>query len=215
MSLRTFHVCLLPRISLILGALALSSCAGGAVINVVSNPEKAEIYAQRLGSGSPTLAGQTPLTVGAAELERTYQGAGPIYIELRKPGYRTVSTVITDLSAMNLTIKMDMVPQSGGEDQDRLNTSVDRLFESQRLAKAGRFPEALELIRKIRVEVPEMAAAYEIEGGIFYLQKEYRRAYDSYSTAVKYNSKNPETLKMRKLLETSLGIKPGPQGVKL
>jgi tetratricopeptide (TPR) repeat protein len=174
-----------------------------------SSPTKAEIYAARLGAEKPQLVGETPLTLSSADLNKKYKGSGPMLIEYRKEGYQTQSTIVTDLGAFNLTISLELPPSSGLEDQEKLNRLIDLVFESQRLARAGRFDASLEKLKQAETMAPQISAAFELEGGIYYLQKQYPKALDAYRTVAKLDPQNTEAIRMRNLLEAQLGVKPG------
>ncbi|MEO5969694.1 MAG: hypothetical protein ABIQ95_07175 [Bdellovibrionia bacterium] len=199
---------------LCLGVLG-SACSTGR-ITLLSSPSQAEVYVAALGDRKAKLVGETPIKMTSTELAKAYGGAGPIALEFKKDGYSTVKTIITDIGAIDLTVSMDLPPTTGLEDQVRLNSVVDSIFESQRLAKVGREDDALIRLKDLEKEAPHLAATYELEGGIYYLQKKYKEALDAYTLASNYNPKNPQVVRMRNYLETSLGVRkreisePGP-----
>ncbi len=194
----------------------LGSACSSAQITLLSSPSKAEVYAAALGERKAKLIGETPLKLTSSELSKAYGGSGPVSLEFKKDGYASAKTIITDIGAVDLTVNMDLPPTSGLEDQVRLNSVVDSIFECQRLAKVGREEDALNKLKAIEKEAPHLAATYELEGGIYYLQKKYRNALDAYTLASNFNPKNPQVVRMRNYLETSLGVRkreipePGP-----
>lgn len=194
----------------------LGSACSSAQITLLSSPSKAEVYAAALGERKAKLIGETPLKLTSSELSKAYGGSGPVSLEFKKDGYASAKTIITDIGAVDLTVNMDLPPTSGLEDQVRLNSVVDSIFECQRLAKVGREEDALSKLKAIEKEAPHLAATYELEGGIYYLQKKYRNALDAYTLASNYNPKNPQVVRMRNYLETSLGVRkreiPEPPG---
>lgn len=194
----------------------LGSACSTAKIALLSSPSQAEVYVAAVGDRKTKLIGETPIRMTSADLSKEYGGAGPLFLEFRKDGYSTVKAIVTDIGAVDLTINMDLPPTSGLEDQVRLNFVVDSIFESQRLAKVGREDDALSRLKALEKEAPHLAATYELEGGIYYLQKKYKEALDAYTLASNYNPKNPQVLRMRNYLEASLGVRkrevnePGP-----
>ncbi len=78
--------------------------------------------------------------------------------------------LVTELSSIDLTLNVELQPASGMEDPASLNTTIEKLFEAQRFVKVQRFDEALKTIEEIKKLTPQMSSAYELEGGIFYLQ---------------------------------------------
>ena len=188
---------------------SLSGCASSRLY-LDSFPQAAEIYAVPRPGDPGTRIGATPLTIDAADVVKASGANGPLYIEFRKDRHTTARAFVTDLAAADLKITLNLPPESGLENQDRLNRLIDQVFESQRLALSGRFDEAIRRLKLIQSEVPQLAAAYEIEGGIYVLQKKLSEALDTYRTAARLNPSNPENIRMRNYLEASLGTGPEP-----
>lgn len=176
-------------------------------ISLFTNPKGVQVYAKPLGSGRLQLLGETPLTVSASQIEKTYSGSGPVLMEFRKEGFQTETALITELSSQDLSINMEMVPSGGFEDLQRLNEVIETMFECQRLVKVHRYDEALKRLHDIKKQLPQISIIYEMEGGIYYLQRRYQDALDVYRLAIRYNPKNVEALRMRDLLEKTFGIK--------
>jgi len=175
--------------------LSMSACST-ATLNFDSTPKKAQIYAVPLG-GNPKLIGETPLTIKGPDLATQYQGSGPFFLEFRKEGYVSSRTVVTDLSAIDLTVSVNLTPTNGLEDKDKLNSVISRLFEAQRLGRAGRYDDALTKLKELETEAPQLAAIYELEGGIYFLQRKYNDSLDAYSSAVRKDPNAVEALRMR------------------
>ncbi|TNE97063.1 MAG: hypothetical protein EP326_12145 [Deltaproteobacteria bacterium] len=148
--------------------------------------------------------GQTPLNFRADEIEKKYEGSGPISVEYRKEGYQSKKVMITELSAVDLKVKMELMAESGLEDQRRLNWVVDSLFEVKRLVSAKRYDDAIELLKKVKEAVPQVSAVYELEGGIYFIQNKLHAALDSYTMSVRYNPKNMESIRMKEFVEQKI-----------
>ena len=184
----------------------VSGCSTGN-ISLQTSPAGANVVVATLGAEKSKLIGVTPLVLTPSELESHYGGQGPVQIEFKKDGYTPVKTFITDVGTGEILINLNLDPSAGLEEPDKLNKVIDAAFEAQRLAHVGKYDEALTKVSEIKKEAPQLAATYEIEGGIFYLQKKYKESMDSYNIASKYNPKNPDTTKMRALLQKMLKIK--------
>jgi tetratricopeptide (TPR) repeat protein len=150
--------------------------------------------------------GSTPLVISSSEVQAKIGSSGPVIIELRKDGYRDLRFLVTDLAPVDLSISSELQRATGLEDVEKLNAVVDALFEAQRLTRAGRLEDALKEVRFVQKEAPQISASYEIEGGVYYLQKKLPQAFDAYSTAVKQNPRNAEAARMRNYLQTALGL---------
>lgn len=186
-------------------AMGLISCASGTIV-LESVPSRADVFITPAGGDQTQSLGQTPLTVKANDLAQINGRAGPYLLTFKKERFNESKAVITDIPPSDINFRVELAPVSGLEDQDYVNEMLDVVFDAQRLALAGRFDEALQQLKRVQQEVPQLAASYEMEGGIYFLQKRYTDALDAYRTAAKYNPKNPETTRMRNYLEQKLGI---------
>lgn len=191
-------------------ALAVLQSCSSATLTLQSAPAKADIYAAKLSGGAPKLIGQTPLTISASDLEKQVGGSGPVSLEYRKNGYQPAKTLVTDIGAVDLTLNLDLPIATGLEEQEKMNAVIDRMFEAQRLARVGRPDDALKKLKDLEKDAPQIAAIYELEGGIYFLKKQYKEAFDAYGLAAKYNPTNPVSSHMRSKLETTLGVKRVP-----
>ena len=192
---------------LAVGVVAFGAGCATSTVNIRTQPAQAEIFVSKLGDNKPQLVGKTPFTVKGPELERLVGTAGPFYLEARKDGYNSANAVITGIPSVDMLINFDLRPANGLEDPDKLNGMVDLLFESQRLAKIGRFNEAIDKLKQAEKQTPQVAAVYELQGGVYYLQKRFKEALDAYTTAAKFNPKNLESIRMRNVLRASLNMK--------
>jgi tetratricopeptide (TPR) repeat protein len=190
--------------------LELCGC-GTARIELDSDPQKAKVYAIPMKGGQPVLLGETPVTTTGSEVAKQVGGPGPVYFEFRLDGHVTSKTLVSDLSSGVITLRADVAAASGLEDQEHLNSVMENLFDGQRLARAGRFDQALIKLRQVQKEAPQLAIAYELEGGVLFIQKKYKEALDAYGVTLRYNPQDVDALRMRKSLMSQLGVKiPGP-----
>lgn len=184
-------------ISFVTGMILFSCGTTTTRINFDSSPSKADIYIRTHSNDEYKKIGETPLVYRADEIERKLEGSGPLEIEYRKKGYRNSSVYVTELSAMDLEIEMELISENGLEDQKLLNWVIDSMFEIKRLVSTKRYDDALSKIKSVKEAVPQVSAVYELEGGIYFLQRKYFYALDAYETAVRYNPNNLELIRMR------------------
>lgn len=183
----------------------LISCGSKSTyITFESVPNGATVYVKPIDQMEYKAIGQTPLNFRADEIEKKYEGSGPISVEYRKEGYQSKKVMITELSAVDLKVKMELMAESGLEDQRRLNWVVDSLFEVKRLVSAKRYDDAIELLKKVKEAVPQVSAVYELEGGIYFIQNKLHAALDSYTMSVRYNPKNMESIRMKEFVEQKI-----------
>jgi tetratricopeptide (TPR) repeat protein len=185
--------------------LLLGASCSTAKFSLNSNPPKADVYATAIGGDKPKLVGQTPLSMRASDLRNEYNGSGPVILELKKPGFQDVKTIVTDLGASDLSLVIELPPDMTFDAIEGINDAIDLMFEGQRLARAGRFSDAIQELKQVEAKRPQLAAAYELEGGIYYVQKKFKEALDAYTIATRINPKNPQAVRMRDLLEEQLG----------
>ena len=197
-----------------------AGCSTVASLTLQSNPGGAEVWVAPLDGTTPKKLGQTPLATRSDEAQKVAGTTGPILIEFRKDGYLASRSMVTDLVPADITITAQLQRSTGLENVEALNLVVDRLFEAQRLVRAGRLDDALKLAGEVERDAPELSAVYEIQGGIFYLQKKPREALDAYQVSIRYNPKNAEAIRMRNYLMANMGLSPqdsqavSPRGAK-
>lgn len=183
----------------------VASCGSKSTyITFESIPNGATVYVKPIDQLEYKDIGKTPLNFRADEIEKKYEGSGPIQVQYRKDGYQSKNVMITELSAVDLKVKMELMAESGLEDQRKLNWVVDSLFEVKRLVSAKRYDDAVELLKKVKAAVPQVSAVYELEGGIYFIQNKLHAALDSYTMSVRYNPKNMESIRMKEFVEKKL-----------
>jgi len=116
-----------------------------ASLTLQSNPGGAEIWVAPLDGTTPKKLGITPLSTGSDEAQKLAGTTGPIMVEFRKDGYLSSRSMVTDLVPADIAITAQLQRSSGLENIEALNGVVDRLFEAQRLVRAGRLDDALKL----------------------------------------------------------------------
>ncbi len=184
-------------------ALLFSGCST-AMVTLESTPPAAEVFIRPYGSTESKQIGETPLNISASDLKRQSGPQGPVVLEFRKEGYLPYRAVITDLSASDFTLSGELTAVSGIDEQAKLNRVIDQIFEAQDLGRAGRQEDALVKLRALEREAPQVAAIYELEGGIYYLQKKFKEAFDAYNLALKLNPGEAQAVRMRALLKSVL-----------
>lgn len=201
------------RLFILMGFItSLFACASGELV-IVTTPPEADIRA-RVGSGlNYESIGKSPLRITGKELAGRLGGDGPMQIEVAKEGYDTKELIISESPrSFDISFSIELISKaekSKEEDEvnkikerEAINHTVDSLFEIQRLVKVGRLDEALVKIRSLQDAEPNVAASYEMQGGIFYIQNDYPRALDAYQKALRLNPENVDSFNMKKYLES-------------
>jgi len=184
----------------------LNHCASSKV-QLASTPRETQVYVTGTNGGTPILLGKTPLNLESQQILSLAKVTGPVQFEFRKEGYTPFKIFVTDITSSDITLNPELARVGGIEDLDVVNRVVDELFEAQRLARVGRYDEALERVKFVQKETPQLSAAFEIEGAIYYLKKDFKRSLDAYRTAEKRNPKAAEATQMKKLIEREIAGK--------
>lgn len=197
-------------------------------LSVDSSPRKAELFIKEPGSAEYKSLGVAPLNKKMSEIRGILGNAKTVVLEARMPGYITRSMVITDVdssSDLHISFELSNLEKSvkdGSADYAEAskklltetnekhlvetNVIVDQLFEAQRLAQVGRLDDASKRLDEMQRIYPNVAAIYEMQGGIAFMQADYNKALDSYTLAAKNNPANLELINMRAFLERKLNL---------
>lgn len=197
-------------IFLIINSFFILGCASGTLF-VDTLPPEGEIYLKARSTEEYQLVGKAPYKMTAAEFRAKFGVEGPFGLEARSAGYRAQSILVTDLpqnSDLTVFLNLKSIEATGGTDenpgevpQNRLNRAMDQIFESQRLVKVGRYDDALAQLSLLQQTHPNLSAIFEMQGGVFYIKKDYVKALDSYEKALRLNPENLELASMKRYLE--------------
>jgi tetratricopeptide (TPR) repeat protein len=190
------------------------------------------------GSSEYKSLGASPVHRKLSEVQGMAENSKTILIEARKSGYVSRSVVITDAdtsSDVRLSFELPSLekavkeyvqnnPESkngAGSDALKLmlteanqknlletNHLIDQLFEAQRMSQVGRLEDANKRLEELQKTYPHVAAIYEMQGGIAFMQADFNKALDAYSEALRNNPENVELLHLRAYLQKKLNIQP-------
>lgn len=187
------------KLAIYLLIFSIISCASKSRYEFQSTPSNADVYVKPIKHLKYKKLGSTPLVVDSNALIKS--NSGPVYIQFRKSGYKDETILVTEVSSVDLIISRELFRKSGLDDQKSINEVIDLMFEVKNLVQANKYKDALKLVNVLKSMVPQVAAVYELEGGIFFIKKQYYDALGSYRLAARYNPKNPENIRMRDMLE--------------
>lgn len=192
---------------LLLGSLSLTvmSCTS-TQISLHTSPPEAEVWAKPVGGGARELVGKTPLYLKTNEITKKHPNKGAFEFELRREGYNTETIYITEVLNVDVQITKELIPKTNWDLSDKINHSIDVLFEARRLIDVKRYDEALAVLNQLKVEFPRMSAIHEMEGGIHLLQAQYMRALDSYTRAYESDRKNAALIRPIQELRRHLNL---------
>jgi tetratricopeptide (TPR) repeat protein len=198
--------CRLQNIKFVFMACCLTACSTSG-LNVSSSPQNAKVSLVGNSLDEEILLGQTPLTLNSRDIAKLKRKSGPLMLAIEKPGYRNENILVTEFSQIDLKIHQNLKPIDSLDDFQKINSAIDHLFEAQRLTRQNRFENALKQLDLVSAEFPQIAATYEIRGGIHYLQKKYQEALEDFDHLISMTPNNAEAHSMQVRLRGVLGIK--------
>jgi len=186
----------------------LQSCTSS-MIRIESVPEKAEVSVSVLGGNKRQVLGMTPLT--QVEIPAEFKGV-PVTIEISHPGYLTETIIVPDVSGLNIDLRKNLTSVENATSQEKvariekLNRSIDLIFEAVNKAQMNNKEGALKTLAEVKNRQPDLSAAYEIEGNIYMMNGDYKSALVAYTEALKYNPDQINLIQMKARLEKTLGV---------
>jgi tetratricopeptide (TPR) repeat protein len=201
------------RILFLIYLFCISCATGNIYIDTV--PQGSPLYIKSNSTNEFILIGNSPLQVKSAEIKDTYNLTGPIAFKVTHDGFLQEYTYVTELPYnSDINILLTLKPEYDSEKNLKLNKLMDQIFESQRLAKVGRYEEALKTLSTLQKDNPQLAVVYEMQGGIFYIQEQYNKALDAYEIAARLNPESLELLSMKRYLQKKTSTNPTKTGAK-
>jgi len=200
------RTCIVKIFAIVGMSAVLTACSSSAMLHLDSSPAQAKISVKPLGTGALKEIGQTPLSIKASQIEENLNGSGPVTVIFQKNGYKEKEILLSDISQLNQSVKVNLDPMSSLEDPSLVNAQIEAIFELQRLIRVKKFDEALIIISKLKTDAPHLSAPYEMEGGIFFVKGKLAESLDSYRNAVRLNPQSVEAIRMRDMIASqSLG----------
>lgn len=187
---------------------AVQSCTSS-MIRIESVPDKAEVTVSILGGNKRQVLGTTPLN--QTEIPAEFKGM-PVTLEISHPGFLTETIIVPDLSGINIDLRKSLtsIEKASAQDKiatiEKMNRSVDLLFDAVNKAQMNNKEGALRTLAEVKSKQPDLSATYEIEGNIYMMNGDYKSALASYTEALKYNPDQINLLQMKARLEKILGV---------
>jgi len=183
-----------------------SSLAKDLVVN--STPDKADVRITSLNGTDVKKAGETPFKIPLSEASATYaNGADVFIVEVFKDGYETYRLVIPEFLKADLTLDVILTQRADLETLKKVDKSMADLFEAQRMIRSKNYLGALKKIDEVDKLMPKLSVTKELQAATYYLQNDYKKAFDYYQQAFAANTENLDAYKMILYLEKAMGIK--------
>lgn len=196
---------------LILTLITLMQSCTSSMVRIESVPDKAEVTLSVIGGTKRQVLGTTPLN--QTEIPADFKGV-PVAIEISHAGFLTETILVPDLSGINIDLRKSLTSIENASAQEKvariekMNKSVDLLFEAVNKAQMGNRDGALKTLQEVKNRQPDLSATYEVEGNVYMMAGDYKSALVAYTEALKYNPEQINLLQMKARLEKMLGVTP-------
>jgi len=187
-------------IPLVLSLLLLATGCG--TLTVRSSPPEADVGIILPGRETPKMIGQTPYSASFSELKDSVN-QGTVVVVVQKRGYIPQKFVIPNLGSGNLELEASLLPNLPSNYQE-VNRVVALTLRAERLILEQRFDEALEVASEIKGINENVASAFEIEGTVHFLQREFDKSRFAWIRALELDPNNPEGQSMLTRVEEQL-----------
>lgn len=174
-------------------------------IKLKSEPTDATVYVRDLNGTLKNKVGKTPYEGNVQEIASTYAKSNFFIIVLEKDGYESQSILLNDLLKSDIELNMNLSAKEDILEFRKLDKSINDLFESQRLLRAGQYEDALSLLKNVEKEQPKLSIVPEMIGSSLYLSKDQKGSLTWYEKAYRMNPDNKDAYIMKTYLRKALG----------
>lgn len=174
-------------------------------IKLKSEPADATVYIRDLNGTIKNKVGKTPYEGNIQEIASTYAKSNFFILVLEKEGYESQSILLNDLLKSDIELNMNMLAKEDVLEFRKIDKSINDLFESQRLLRAGQYDDALVLLKAIEKEQPKLSIVPEMIGSSLYLAKDQKGSLVWYEKAYRMNPENRDAYTMKAYLRKALG----------
>jgi tetratricopeptide (TPR) repeat protein len=169
-------------------------------LDVKTTPPGARIFVESVSGGQSSDIGETPLNINFSQI-KSDQAGGAITLRIVKEGYNEEFFTITDTSRSNVTIQKELSKIGNSKAIESFNVSLEKLFRAQKLVSESNFDQALEILKGLSQEIPEVSAIHEMMGGIYFMKKDFSKARLAYRQALGLNSQSLEAKRMLEIMQ--------------
>jgi tetratricopeptide (TPR) repeat protein len=170
-------------------------------IEIVTNPEEAEVFVINPENGERVTVGTTPYEGPLDLLGQKAGGATSFVIEIDKPGFESYRLLYSIISSSDVTLRVNLPLKSEIKLTQDLDLLMSDLFDVQRMVRGKDYTSALAKIELLEAKFPQYSILHEIKGSVFYLTQDFTRALAAYRRAFSLNAKNRDAYRMKIYLE--------------
>lgn len=189
------------RFSLLLACVLLSACVSSPSLRVQSDPEGADVTIIS-GSGVPLKVGKTPLEIKRTDNLELFNDTAQVQVS--KEGYSPQLALIPKLGLLGATGRLSFnlaetaLPKVCSQQEESFNDIARGVAEVANLTQKKRFAEAGSTVLALTAKYPSVSVLYDLQGNVFYLQKDLQRALEAYRRS---NSIAPNNLQTSRMIE--------------
>lgn len=173
-------------------------------LKVSTYPEASEIFVKALSDSDFKKIGVSPLSISFDDIVKNFTNSDVFIVEIRKDDYKPFRIIISEFGSADVELTTRLEAKNDYEMTSSIEEVASEILESQRLVRASKYDEGLEKLRQLEKKYSKVSLISEMQGNIFYLKKDYRKALDAYTTAFLHNPKNLDAYRMKLYLEKSL-----------
>ena len=174
-------------------------------LKISSDPIGATVVVRDLNGVVNTKLGVTPYEGNVNDIASNFAKSNFFMIVIEKDGYETQSILVNDVLKSDLELKINLVPREDILHYRKLDKIAAEMFEAQRLMRASQFDNAIDLLKRLENEQPNLSIIPEFLGSAYYLKKELKSSLLMYEKAYRLNPDNRDAFNMKSYLRKALG----------
>lgn len=174
-------------------------------IKIKSEPAEVAVYVRDLNGTVKNKVGKTPFDGNLQEIASSYAKSNFFILVLEKEGYESQSILLNDLLKSDIELSISLLAREDILDYQKIDRSINDLFESQRLMRAQQYDDAMVLLKNVEKEQPKISIIPEFIGNALYLKKDQKGALVWYEKAYRINPENRDSFAMKSYLKKALG----------
>lgn len=183
---------------LFMTAIAVCGCVSNSRLRVQSNPDGADIYLTAQNR-TPQKVGKTPMELDPSQHQDLFKES--VQIQVVKEGFSPQGVLVPRLALgggghVQFNLAETALPKVCQVQEQSYNDIARGVAEASALIQRRRLPEALSLVQNLTVKYDTISSLYDLQGNIYYLQKDLNRALEAYQRSNNLTPNVPATLRM-------------------
>ena len=197
---------LLPVLSTLLVGCSTQS------LRVVSAPEGADVTVQT-GDRARQKIGKTPLELSSKNTPEVFNEA--FQVQVSKEGFQPQMVLVPSMGMsggsgrVSFNLQDTELPKVCNLQEDAFNEMARGVAEVSTFVQRKKYSEATTLIQNLLSKFDRVSVLHDLQGNIFYLQKDMTRALESYRKSNALSPNNAQTLRMMGRIQQLQGLPAG------